>query len=465
MLRTNLDAWKAALYVAVGLSTIGCGGEQEGADAALPGDTSTAKDDDSEPLELPAHLRCEGDEPNPDDPSSRRCDNGIVHRTAPPAAEVCDECPSVGPVLNSSRDRCVSDDDCRPGALCVLSRQLQRLSGCPVTTTAGGDYLPAVQFWACQAPEDECGADVQCGPSYICAGFEGGRQCTSYDPFPCGVPGRPFLIGTEARVASAVPGTNWCEPIGDGGELDGAARAELSRHWRETALMEHASIAAFARFTLQLLQLGAPHDLVLESQRAMLDETEHARRCFSLAARYASRALGPGPLPIAGALHEESPATIIRLTFLEGCVGETVAALDAAEALADARDPEVRRTLELIARDELRHATLAWRFLAWALARDANGEVREVLQDELRRLRATAASTDRSARPDEPAHHPALACHGQASAEQRRRLRQAAITELVLPCCERWLASRAVASSAAHAGAPAGVGVAAARPA
>jgi hypothetical protein len=48
-------------------------------------------------------------------------------------------------------------------------------------------------------------------------------------------------------------------------------------------------------------------------------------------------------------------------------VGETVAALEAAEGAAQALDPAIRTTLAAIARDEARHAELAWDFVAWAL--------------------------------------------------------------------------------------------------
>jgi hypothetical protein len=38
--------------------------------------------------------------------------------------------------------------------------------------------------------------------------------------------------------------------------------AVLAKHWTEVALMAHASIAAFARFSLDALSLGAPPELL-----------------------------------------------------------------------------------------------------------------------------------------------------------------------------------------------------------
>ena len=60
---------------------------------------------------------------------------------------------------------------------------------------------------------------------------------------------------------------------------------------------------------------------------------------------------------------------VVRLTLREGCLGETLAALEARHALAHCTEPRVSAVLELIAKDERRHAELAWRFVRWALER------------------------------------------------------------------------------------------------
>jgi len=44
----------------------------------------------------------------------------------------------------------------------------------------------------------------------------------------------------------------------DASKIDPGLRAELGLAWADDALDEHASIAAFARFSLELLALGAP---------------------------------------------------------------------------------------------------------------------------------------------------------------------------------------------------------------
>lgn len=180
--------------------------------------------------------------------------------------------------------------------------------------------------------------------------------------------GRPLLDGTDSVVAEPTGHGGWTDldvlPVTDG--LDDEARALLTRAWLDDALREHASVASFARAAIELMATGAPPDLVDGCMRAGQEEVDHARRCFALASAYAGRTLGPGPLPPLGP-RQRDLATLAVETFLEGCVGETIAALVAERSLSDATDEAVRATLRVIAEDESSHAALAWRTIAWAL--------------------------------------------------------------------------------------------------
>ena len=122
-------------------------------------------------------------------------------------------------------------------------------------------------------------------------------------------------------------------------------------------------------------RLGAPPELLVATHRAALDEVEHARLCFSLASAYRGIPSSPGPLTLpeaAGSSQADAAEALLR----EGCVGETLAAVDAATRLAQARDPAVRAALEVVVRDESEHAALAWRTLRWMLAADPSEELR-----------------------------------------------------------------------------------------
>jgi hypothetical protein len=191
--------------------------------------------------------------------------------------------------------------------------------------------------------------------------------------------------------------------------------------------MEHASVAAFARFTLHLLAVGAPPELVRDAQKAIGDETEHARLAFGLASAFAGKPLGPGPLAIDGALDGFDLRDFVATLIREGCVGETVAAIEAREALEHVTDPAVRAVLETIARDELRHATLAWRTLDWVVS--SRRADRELVRAEVLTALREVGPRARSDRCDED-----LRPFGIVSEARREELRRMAISSVIGRC-------------------------------
>jgi hypothetical protein len=117
---------------------------------------------------------------------------------------------------------------------------------------------------------------------------------------------------------------------------------------------------------------------------------------------------------------------VVRLVIAEGCVGETVAALEASFAAGEAVDPEMRRALETIADDETRHAALAFRFVAWAAERDPR--VAPLFERSVAEARALPTELPRCA-PNERARR--LARHGLLDEASRREARRRALNEVV----------------------------------
>jgi len=102
----------------------------------------------------------------------------------------------------------------------------------------------------------------------------------------------------------------------------------------------------------------------------MADEVEHARTFFGLALAYGGVSLGPDALPIEGALDGASDPVASAVSLAtEGCIAETVSAMQLGLAASRATDPEIAALLSEIAEQELRHAELAWSALAWMLQR------------------------------------------------------------------------------------------------
>jgi hypothetical protein len=247
--------------------------------------------------------------------------------------------------------------------------------------------------------------------------------------------GRPFQVAGQARVALAMQRDDWsqaCCPQLD--DLDARTRRALADAWREDGLFEHASIASFARFVMELMAVGAPADMVADAQAALSDEIRHARICFGLSQAYGGMPVGPGPLAIDGGLSERHDLTSIAVaTAVEGCINETLATLVAHDAAAAATDPVAKQALQSIADDESRHAALAWRFVAWACERDA-------------RTAAAVAEAFRRARPaDAGAPLPqgvdraALRAHGQLPRAERADVLSRGFDEVVMTCARAML--------------------------
>ena len=70
--------------------------------------------------------------------------------------------------------------------------------------------------------------------------------------------------------------------------------------------------------------------------------------------------------------------TIARENAVEGCTRETYAALVACRQARAATDPAIRAAMAGIARDETRHAALAWAVDGWSQARLAPAARRRV---------------------------------------------------------------------------------------
>ena len=243
-----------------------------------------------------------------------------------------------------------------------------------------------------------------------------------YRTVACCPGGRPLLAADgdgRGIVASKRRGARWTRrPLAPlGAALGPELRAAIARAWLEDALAEHASVASFARATLELVAVGAPPALLAAHQRAGLQEIRHAERCFALARAYGDDPIDPGPvaipLPRAGGLER-----LASDTFVEGCVAETIGALLAARALGGCTVEKTREALRVIAADEAAHAALAWRTLAWALREGGERVTRAVLEraHALREAASSAAMTPGdSTDPDDLC---ALRAHGRLSVSE-----------------------------------------------
>ncbi|MEO8362329.1 MAG: hypothetical protein ABI672_20045 [Vicinamibacteria bacterium] len=167
----------------------------------------------------------------------------------------------------------------------------------------------------------------------------------------------------------------------------------LADRWRENGAVEHASIAAFARLTLDLMGVGAPPSLIAAANLAALGEVRHAEFCFSVARAIDGSALSPAPFPEAA--QTDTPPRDRRLalrklaveSLVDGALGERVSANVLAQLAGRCRVPAIGDTLRGMATDEAGHAELGWAVVEWCV-QDGGEVVVDSLRDAVRLLPA-----------------------------------------------------------------------------
>ncbi len=291
---------------------------------------------------------------------------------------------------------CASDDECKPDQACVCKEHTGEghsvcaQAGCKADADCAGGQCGVSSFnngcftsvsLTCRSPADTCASDADCnGGRGACRasaapGRAGAAAPTKWScqTVSCAI-GRPFVVAGASRTAGTSARDDWCDPVLTTrwstalGELDEEGRARGARRWAAIAELEHASVASFARASLQLLALGAPPELLQATHAAAADEVRHARIAFSLARAHGALDAGPGRIDLGGALSAVDAAEVARAVAHEGCVGETLGAAEARAEVDAWSDPEIAAALASIADDEASHAVLAWRTLAWLVS-------------------------------------------------------------------------------------------------
>ncbi len=355
------------------------------------------------PLSLPL-AACGSSSPPPADPIGNE-----THNEPPPPKE------TPWPAYAG----CGSESWCGPRTQVAEAAGTDAAAECAPSFTHDGIYF--------SADESTTQAKRADGDAMTCC-YWYGDECMK---------GRPLVDRGHAVVAPVLEGGDWTgsrrfapaalrEPL----------RAALAKAWLDDALVEHASVAAFARATLELMALGAPADLLADCQRAGLDEIRHAEGCFALVERYTGRRVAPGPIAALPA----RAATLEQLavdTFAEGCVSETIATLSATRVLAACQDDEVARFLDRLIRDETRHAALAWRTVAWA--------VREGGPAVAAALRAQAAAMAPVDPVGDAASDPEMLAAGRSDERTRREAVRDAWREIISPTLAELISFRAAA--------------------
>ncbi len=399
--------------------------------------------------DAPSLPACQGTEDDATCASDADCTDGphgvCIHQSGQGPGGVVTSCGCVYP--------CEADADCKAKEVCVCPEVFSSLAYAvcaPASCEAGSDCQSGecgasayddgcgVEVsLGCRSNDDLCRLDAECGANMQCVFGETTDKRWSCAGMSCAI-GRPLLVEGAARVAPLAARSDWMATapanVGEVG-LDEAERAALASHYLSVAALEHASVASFARFTMELLSLGAPPELVSDAHRAGLDEVEHARLAFALASSYAGRSFGPGPLDLSRVTVGRDAREVLRALVEEGCVGETLGAAEARAIAGEATDAAVQAFHDRVAIEEQRHAELAYRTLAWMLA-GADDEdaafVERCFAEAIERAGATVEGSSL-----------ALPGHGLLGAAAVLRLRRQTLAEVVGPCARAALEARA----------------------
>jgi hypothetical protein len=210
--------------------------------------------------------------------------------------------------------------------------------------------------------------------------------------------GRQIRSGGKILLPPVVSGDEWTGagvsssgPVGIIETDNESERDMLAAQWRENGRTEHASVAAFARLTLDLMALGAPPELVADANRDALDEIRHAELCFGLARAIDGRVESPGAFREASQARVLSRSRTLALaqlavdSLVDGALHEGVSARIIAKLARRCEAPAIQAILREIAADEGRHARHGWDVVRWCLA-EGGEPVARALEGALRAL-------------------------------------------------------------------------------
>jgi len=215
--------------------------------------------------------------------------------------------------------------------------------------------------------------------------------------------GRPLRIRGRILHPSLRGGSDWTRgERPDVTGLDLPTRRALEALWLHDAQKEHASVPAFSRISWLLAAVGAPAELLEGAHRAAMQEIDHTRRCFALAAGYGGRSHSVEAMPdllLGGLDLDGEPHVHLAVESLkDGCLLEDFNADVAGECATRCQDPATRDVLVRITREEREHAEFSWDLLEWLVERRPK-KVVPAIEKALEELatvpRPTAANADK----------------------------------------------------------------------
>jgi hypothetical protein len=145
-------------------------------------------------------------------------------------------------------------------------------------------------------------------------------------------------------------------------------RTLAADYWAKVAMIEHASVASFSRFSLELMSVGAPPELLALAHKSALDEVRHTQISLGIANQFTSTTFAPGSFPISSKAADFAFGDMKKIATaaaLEACIEETLAAAVVLYQADHMGDENHKTLLRAVALDEANHAAFAWRAVRW----------------------------------------------------------------------------------------------------
>merc|ERR1712198_179483 len=213
----------------------------------------------------------------------------IPKKKSKPRSLPKNECPEFNP------PGCMLQNGCKDGEVCCTCAPCRRGDMCFKTSCPEWDKEVPEKCYKNKNTTQDSGKNkvkgfrqkpveqnkCRCKPGEVC--FRGTCHIRRE--------GRPFIVDGRYRATTSLVGqidesnakTAWNIDQVPEHLANSSLNQEISLAFSNQGEGEHASVASFARHTLQLMSMGAPATLLVGSQQAALDEIRHAKMCYGIA--------------------------------------------------------------------------------------------------------------------------------------------------------------------------------------
>lgn len=183
--------------------------------------------------------------------------------------------------------------------------------------------------------------------------------------------------------------------------LTPAESSAIQAEWLRRVEAEYRSATVTQHLTLWLMQLVAPFELTRMGLAVVEDELVHSElshKVYAAAGGQATPQLAATRLGLAHPSREQLLPATVRCAVETFCLGETVAVRLFSRLRSSCEQPDARRALERILKDEVRHKDFGWTMLEWLLSTPEEVTIRALVVAELpamlQRLRRNYAHAD-----------------------------------------------------------------------